>query len=121
MLLPDFIADWVTTGLVVAAIYPVGGFIYFYMTKPRPGVRRWWRRTYSRRWQATSLGRTLLTQKWAWLAFLLFALANRIFDDWAGRALVAFVIYVSMVVLFWAVFLQLRETQRTTSEKEEEG
>lgn len=82
-----------TEVLLVLMVIPLGGFAYRYAR-------------YSP-WQSTIQGRTLLTQKIATLALVVFFISAAVFPDYPGRELVKDALLFVLTVLFWVMFVSL--------------
>lgn len=95
----------INTFVIASAIVPLTAFIYRYMR-------------YSN-WRATNIGRTMLYQKFAFLAVILLSLSAYILDPHnLGRVLAGTIIYTALVGLFWRTYVNLLIVQKR-SQKEE--
>lgn len=108
--------DW-ANAIAVTALVPLGLFIYYYGTEPRPDGRG---RRYSRRWRSTSIGKVLMGQKIMWFLFLLFVVQS-IFFNYAMEDYVRVVVYSALVIQFWVVFITLRMIQKNPPIRSDDG
>lgn len=110
-MLQQTMLNQVASIIAYSSIIPISLFIYFYGTRAIKGSR--WKRKGSRVWLSTQIGRTLMFQMFAWLAYLIFIACSLLYPNWEfGRDTTRFVIYVSLAILFWEFFIALRKLQK---------
>jgi len=103
--------------LILAAIIPVAGFIFFFGTVKTNRKLKIGRLEIPVRvpwlgWARTGIGRALMIQKIAMLAMLLLIESSYIFGDYIGRDIFRVLVYGSLPVMFWTVFLEMRRIQK---------
>lgn len=88
--------------LLYTAWVPLTLFIYSYA--------RW------SRWWATGVGRMMMSLAVGLWAIISLSLSRFIFrDDWYGLDIVRLVIYLAMNIVFWSMFITLRNVQKPAS------
>lgn len=97
----------INTFVIVSALVPLGLFVYRYLR-------------YSN-WKATDIGRTLLYQKFAFIAVILLALSAYILPPHnLYRILAGTIVYVSLVGLFWRTLVNLLIVQKRHPQEKRE-
>lgn len=87
-----------TDYIAVSALLPLSLFVYYYAR-------------YSP-WRATPIGRTMMYKNLSFIAvFSVIALGLFLGDAYPGRDTLRFIVYTTVVIMFWVNFITLRRVQ----------
>lgn len=95
--------DTLNNLIVVSALLPLSLFVYYYGR-------------YSP-WRQTGTGRTMMYKNISFIAVFLVIITSTYFGDYEGRDIVRFVVYTSVVAMFWRNFVNLRNVQTHNATK----
>lgn len=87
--------------LLYTAGIPLVLFLGYYLLKSK-----WW---------ATDLGRILVALSASLSAVIAISISKNLFGEWPGINIVRWVVYPSMNLAFWSLFVTLRKIQKSTS------
>lgn len=101
--------DDVILVVLLTWILPLQLFTFYFVTDPVPHTR--WRRRLINLRDLRPVSKILLAQKQALTLVVLFIGVVRFTGGFPGREWVAFALYVSLVAVAWAAFIDLRLLQ----------